>query len=69
MTDTTKIVLGMLAAAAAGAAIGVLFAPEKGTDLRKRLKDNFNEWIDELNAMLARSTETEEAKADAEARF
>ncbi len=29
MTSNTKIILGMLAAAAAGAAVGILLAPEK----------------------------------------
>ena len=66
MSSTTKIVLGMMAAAAAGAAIGILFAPEKGTELRKRIKDNVNDWVDELNAFIARASETEEAKAEAE---
>lgn len=65
MSSTTKIVLGMMAAAAAGAAIGVMFAPEKGSDLRKRIKDNFNDWVDELNSFIARAAETEEARAEA----
>jgi gas vesicle protein len=53
MTSTTKIVLGLLAAAAAGAAIGVLIAPEKGSDLRKRIKTKASEWADELSDLLA----------------
>lgn len=53
MTSTTKIVLGLLAAAAAGAAIGVLIAPEKGSDLRKRIKNKASEWVDELSDLLA----------------
>lgn len=63
MSSTTKIVLGLLAAAAAGAAAGILLAPEKGSVTRQRLKDNFNEWIDELNGMLSRASDaaTEEA--------
>jgi gas vesicle protein len=69
MSSTTKIVLGMMAAAAAGAAIGVLLAPEKGSDLRKRIKDNFDGWLDELNAFIARSSETEHAKAEAETEY
>ena len=66
MSSTTKIVLGLLAAAAAGAAAGILLAPEKGSVTRQRIKDNFNEWIDELNGMLSRASEaaTEEATAD-----
>jgi gas vesicle protein len=67
MTSTTKIVLGMMAAAAAGAAIGVLLAPEKGSETRKKLRQNINEWLEELNALLARAPETEESpKAEAE---
>lgn len=70
MSSTTKIVLGMMAAAAAGAAIGVLLAPEKGSDLRKRIKDNFNDWIEELNSLIARTTETaEDLRAEAESQF
>ncbi len=67
MSSTTKIVLGLLAAAAAGAAAGILLAPEKGSITRQRIKDNFNEWIDELNGMLSRASEaaTEEATATA----
>ena len=68
MSSTTKIVLGLLAAAAAGAAAGILLAPEKGSVTRQRIKDNFNEWIDELNGMLSRASEaaTEEATAGAQ---
>lgn len=69
MSSTTKIILGMMAAAAAGAAIGVLFAPEKGSELRQRIKDNVNDWIDELNGLLARTSETEESKKGAETEF
>src|ERR1700704_6334407 len=53
MTSRTKIILGMIAAAAAGAAIGLLFAPEKGSDLRKRIKNTAGEWVDDLSELLA----------------
>lgn len=39
MENSSKIILGMLAAAAAGVAIGMLVAPEKGSDLRKKITD------------------------------
>lgn len=53
MTSNTKIILGLLAAAAAGAAIGVLLAPEKGSDLRKKIKDTVDEVVDDLSELLA----------------
>ena len=34
---TSKTILGILGAAAAGVAIGMLFAPDKGTNTRKKL--------------------------------
>lgn len=48
MTSTSKIILGLLAAAAAGAAMGVLFAPAKGSDTRQQIKDKANGWVNDL---------------------
>ena len=38
MNTTSKVILGILGAAAAGVVIGMLVAPEKGKDTRKTLK-------------------------------
>jgi gas vesicle protein len=53
MTSNTKIILGMLAAAAAGAAIGVLLAPEKGSELRRKIKTGIDEVMEDVAELLA----------------
>ncbi|HUP13025.1 MAG TPA: YtxH domain-containing protein [Niastella sp.] len=53
MTSNTKIILGMLAAAAAGAAIGVLIAPDKGSELRRKIKTGIDEVMDDVAELLA----------------
>jgi len=43
----------MLAAAAAGAAIGVLLAPEKGSELIRKIKDGIDEVMEDVSELLA----------------
>ncbi|WP_136667007.1 YtxH domain-containing protein [Flavobacterium sp. H122] len=40
---TDKLILGLVGAAAAGYALGVLFAPEKGSETRKKIADKGND--------------------------
>jgi gas vesicle protein len=49
---TTNVIVGMAAVALAGVAIGMLLAPEKGSDLQKRIKDEANKWIDEVKRLV-----------------
>jgi gas vesicle protein len=43
-----KIILGVLAGAAAGAIIGILFAPDKGNETRKKIVHKGEEYVDNL---------------------
>jgi gas vesicle protein len=52
MKITTQVILGFAAAAVAGAAIGMLLAPEKGTDLQAKIKDGAKDWLDQLSSLV-----------------
>jgi gas vesicle protein len=52
MNTTTKMILGITVAAAAGAAIGMLIAPEKGTDLQKKIKEGATDWLHEFSGLI-----------------
>jgi gas vesicle protein len=54
---TTKVILGILGAAAAGLVVGMLIAPEKGTDLRRNLKQTADDWVDELSNWVGKGKE------------
>jgi gas vesicle protein len=43
-----KVFLGLLAGVAAGALLGVLFAPEKGSVTRKKIVKKSEDYIDDL---------------------
>ena len=61
---TTNVVIGLAAAALAGAAIGMLIAPEKGSALQKRIKDEAGKWIDEVKKLVASGSELAMETAD-----
>ena len=63
MNTTTKVALGILGAAAAGVIIGLLIAPETGTEMRKRVKRTAGEWVDNLSHMFTEGKEAAEEVA------
>lgn len=54
---TTKVLVGILGAAAAGLVIGMLIAPEKGADMRRNLKQTADDWVDELSNWVGKGKE------------
>jgi gas vesicle protein len=57
MTTKSKVILGLVGAAAAGVIVGLLMAPEKGSDLRKRVKDTAGDWAGHLTDLFASAKE------------
>lgn len=55
MTTTTKVILGLIGAAAVGAAVGMLLAPEKGSELRKNIADRAGKLGNKLGDTLRQS--------------
>ena len=65
MNTKSKVLLGILGAAAAGVVIGLLVAPEKGSDIRKKLKKKASEWTDELSHLFVKGKAAAEDAAAA----
>ena len=68
---TGKVLLGVLAGAAVGAIVGVLFAPDKGSKTRKKImhkgeyySDELKEKFDELVASIAKKYDAFEQGAE-----
>jgi gas vesicle protein len=57
-----QMILGLTVAAAAGAAIGMLLAPEKGTELQNRIREGTRAWLDELGAIVGQGKQLAEEK-------
>jgi gas vesicle protein len=66
-----KVVLGTLAALAIGATAGILFAPKKGSETRKQIKDKGDDYAGEMKTKFDKFRDSlagklESAKRDAE---
>lgn len=50
--STTKALLGFIAGAAAGVALGILFAPDKGKETRRKIAEQSNDLADNLKGKI-----------------
>ena len=57
MAGKTSTVLAVLAGAAVGAAIGILFAPDEGAKTRRKIKDGYDTKRDELKDKISELSE------------
>jgi gas vesicle protein len=66
--NTGKVLVGVLAGVAAGAILGILFAPDKGTETRRKISkkgtDTLDEMKDKFDEMLSSLTEKFESVKD-----
>ncbi|MBD0276456.1 MAG: YtxH domain-containing protein [Bacteroidota bacterium] len=53
MNAKSKIILGLVGAAAAGVLVGLLLAPEKGMETRRRIGQTAGDWADHLTDLFA----------------
>lgn len=57
MNNTGKVLVAFAAGAAAGAMLGVLFAPDKGSRTRRKIQDEGKKIVTDLEDTIQRSKE------------
>jgi len=73
MKDLSKVMLSFIVGALAGAATGILLAPDKGKNTRKKIKDSIDDFsaktkdsISDLSAKAKKTFSKEKLVKDAE---
>ncbi len=71
--STGKMILGMAVGAAAGALLGIMFAPDKGSETRRKIMEKGNDYVSDLkekfNDFVDSLTERYEAVKDDASQF
>jgi gas vesicle protein len=62
MNDNTKTMLALFAGLAVGATLGIILAPEKGSELRDKLGDSLKKTSDDLLDKFSESVVTVKGK-------
>lgn len=56
--SSSKLLAGILVGAAAGAVLGILFAPDKGSETRKKISDSTGDLGDNLKTKFSEMTDS-----------
>ncbi|MBC7887723.1 MAG: YtxH domain-containing protein [Ferruginibacter sp.] len=57
MSNPNKVILGLLGAAAAGVMIGILLAPDKGGEVRKKIADKATDFASRIGELISTGKE------------
>ena len=55
MTTSAKIAIGIAGAAAAGVLIGLLIAPDKGVETRKKISNSTASWVNSVGKLFTKA--------------
>lgn len=56
--NSSKLLAGILLGATVGAVLGILFAPDKGSETRKKISDSTNDLGDNLKTKFSEMTDS-----------
>ncbi|MCS6906194.1 MAG: YtxH domain-containing protein, partial [Bacteroidia bacterium] len=63
MNKNTRLLVAFLGGVAAGAVLGLLFAPDSGSNTRDKISYQLDKYLQKLNAFLSRSENSSEKYA------
>jgi len=58
MSSTSKVLLALLTGAVAGAIAGILFAPDKGSETRRKISDSTNDLLEKTKTKARKAADT-----------